>query len=248
MSYVLQSYRDGVKTIKFNRPEKKNAMCQSMYEEISNILRKDAKDDQIILTIITGVGDYFTSGNDLKSSMENGEQAMKAVKDMIDTFIEYPKLLIAVVNGKAIGIGATLPILCDIVYATENAEFDTPFVKMGLCVEGCSSYTYPLILGRSKASEVLYLNHKLTATEAHRLGLVSKVIPRLELETFINELHQYGTLPVNSLIRNKSVVMGNLKTQLKEISSREFDMLKECVNSEDFMDAVMTFMSRKSKL
>ncbi|KAG5878618.1 hypothetical protein JTB14_019521 [Gonioctena quinquepunctata] len=249
MSFLIESYRDGVKTIKFNRPDKKNAITQIMYRKLGNILNEDAKDDKIVITIITGVGDYFSSGNDLKSSLESDtETGLKTVKDMVDAFINYPKLLIAVVNGRAIGIGATLPVLCDIVYATENALFDTPFVRMGLCLEGCSSYTFPYILGRSKAAEVLYLNHKLSAQEAYQFGLVSKVIPNSQLDSFIDDLHKHGTLPVKSLVRNKALLMDNWRTHLKHSNAREFDQLKECVESDDFTNTIMEFMNRKSKL
>ncbi|CAH1155199.1 unnamed protein product [Phaedon cochleariae] len=251
MNYILQTYKDGVKTIKFNKPQRKNALSSDMYQALREILTEDAKNDKIVVTIITGTGDYFTSGNDLKSAMSNPEPKevkLKLVQDMIEAFIAYPKLLIAVVNGRAIGIGATVVALCDIVYATDDAVFEAPFVEIGLCAEGCSSYTFPYILGRSKASEVLYLGHKLSAEEALQFGLVSKIIPQAQLESFIAGLHKYGKIPVQSLIINKALVMSNWKKGLSRSNAREFKQLGECVDSEEFSNAVIAFMSRKSKL
>lgn len=250
-NYIKISYRDGVRTITFNRPEKKNALCASMYQTISRVLTEDAADDKIVVTIITGFGSYFTSGNDLKATISQGisvSDSLNVVKTMVNAFINYPKLLIAVVNGPAIGIGATMVVLCDIVYASNKAVFDTPFVKLGLCVEAASSFTFPYVLGRSKASEMLLLNYKLSAQEAYRFGLVSDVIPHSSINTFISSLHKYGKIPVKSLKINKQLIMANYKSVLCESNNREIEQLLQCVESEEFIDAATKFFNKKSKL
>lgn len=250
-SYILQSCKNHVKTIKINRPERKNAVSSEMYEEIANILNKDATDDDILITIITGVGEYFSSGNDLKSAMTGSykvEDFLAIFKKMVEAFIHYPKVLIAVVNGPAIGIGATLPALCDIIYASNKASFGTPFVRMGLTLEGASSFTFPFNLGRSKASEMIYLNHKLSAEEAYHFGLVSEVIPHSQLEQFIEKLHRHGNLPVKGIVDNKKLMMDNFKNILFECSDRESKQLQKSVTSPEFLEHTMAFIQKKSKL
>ncbi|KAJ8953202.1 hypothetical protein NQ318_003241 [Aromia moschata] len=229
-NFILIDHKDGVRTIRLNRPDKKNAMCTSMYRTLTSVLNDDAKDDKVVVTILTGCGGYFTSGNDIKTGLSEDistETRLKIVQDMVTAFIDYPKLLIAIVNGPAIGIGATMAVLCDIIYVTDKALFDLPFVKLGLCAEAASSFTFPYILGRSKASEMLYLNHQLDAREAYHFGLVSKVIPHDQLDNFINELRRYGRLPVNSVKLNKKLVMASLKAILSECNQREMEQLSE---------------------
>lgn len=251
---IIESCKNHVKTIKFNRPERKNAVNLQMYQELTNILNKDALDDNIIITIITGVGEYFSSGNDLKSAMENTRsidnitENVEIFNKMINTFINYPKILIAVVNGPAIGIGATLPTLCDIIYASNKAFFDTPFIKMGLCLEGTCSFSYPFNLGRSKASELILLNHRLSAEEAYKFGMISEVIPHTEIDNFIEKLHRHGNLPVKGVTVNKKLLMMNFKTILKESADRESEELVNCVTSSEFLENVISFLNRKSKL
>lgn len=90
---IKLSFRDGVRKILFNRPEKKNAIKREMYSRLADILNEDAKNDKIVVTIITGAGEYYSSGNDLKSSMAAGAD-FEPVRNLIQAFINYPKLLI----------------------------------------------------------------------------------------------------------------------------------------------------------
>lgn len=249
---LIFTQTNGVRLIKFNRPAKKNAINRNMYETLTRVLNEDAENDKIVVTIITGAGDYYSSGTDLMDTPKNSdnglEKRFQIVKNTVDAIINYPKLLIAVVNGPAVGIAATTAALCDIVYASDRATFDTPFVKLGLCAEGASSFTFPSILGKSKASEVLLLNHKLTAQEAYQFNFVSKVIPHNEINNFIQSLKQFGQLSPNSVKITKNLITRNFKHILKECNTVECNQLIECSQSEEFINNVMKFMSRKSKL
>lgn len=244
---LLLSLTKGVRKIVFNRPEKKNAFNPDIYRGLAEVLNTDAKNDNVVATVITGAGEYYSSGNDLKSAMLEGGTTDLA-KNLIQAFIDYPKILIAVVNGPAIGIGATSAALCDVVYASEKAWFDTPFVRLGLCAEAGSSYTFPSILGRSKASELLLLNKRLSAQEAYHFGFVSQVIPHKDLNNFIGSLDQYGSLPVNIVKINKELVMRDLRETLTKRNETEMESLKVCLESEEFAQATLSFMQRKSKL
>lgn len=252
-SEVITTLENGVRTIRINRPKTKNAFDLYVYETLSKTLTEDAENDNVVVTLITGTGDFYSSGFDIKSAMANfGSDSVKnlaPLKAMIKAFITYPKLLIAVINGPAIGIAVTSAALCDIVYASDRATFETPFVRLGLCAEGCSSYTFPRILGRSKASELLLLGKKITAREAYQFGFIADVIPHQKLNQFMDELKKLGEkLPPNSVKINKKLILDNYKDVLCECNEKESDKLVECFASEEFGNAVTQFMMRKSKL
>ncbi|VEN59135.1 unnamed protein product [Callosobruchus maculatus] len=251
MGDLIITCQKGIRLIKLNRTNKKNAMNPAMYKQITKLLKEDSSDDNIVVTIITASGDYFSSGNDLKSAMDGTvdvSERLSIVEDMVDAFISYPKPLIAVVNGPAIGIGATMVALCDVVYASDRATFSTPFVHIGLVAEGTSSYSFPFNIGRSKASEMLLLGEKVTAQEAYHFGLVAKIVPDSQLESFIQSLYKYGELPVRIVKANKKLIMQNFKDILYESNKREIQELTKCVLAEDFPEIMMRALPKKSKL
>lgn len=245
---MISTLEDGVRILRINRPKTKNAFNSVIYSTITNTLNADAKDDNVVVTILTGNGDYYSSGFDIKDAMANAHQGDSLLREMLIAFINYPKILISLVNGPAIGISVTTAALCDIVYATDKATFETPFLKLGLCAEGCSSYTFPRILGRSKASEILLLGRKITAQEAYQFGFVAQVIPHNQLNEFLNNLKQYGKLSVNCAKINKKLIMDNYRDLLHECNKRELAQLRQCTESEEFSKAILKFMSKKSKL
>lgn len=242
---ILTTLKNGVRKITFNRPQKKNALNKQMYLKLIDLLNGDAKKDDVIITIITGNGDFYSSGNDFSEA--SNETGLATVKNLVQAFIDYPKPIIAVVNGPAIGIAATSAALCDVIYCSDKAYFQTPFVKLAICAEGASSYLFPRLLGRSKASELLLLGEKLSAQEAYNFGFVSKVIPHEEIQTFTDSLYKYGSLPLNSVKVIKDLIMINLKNTLSDCNKREMLSLVECLKSDEFSQAFMNYFS-KSKL
>ncbi|KAL5015594.1 hypothetical protein ScPMuIL_007323, partial [Solemya velum] len=177
---------DGVYKITLNRPNKKNAITLEMYEELC-------------------AGDYYCSGNDLgnfanippEGITAMAEKAGEILLKFVGTFIEFPKPLIGLINGPAVGVSVTILGLFDVVYASQafrgmmctplntsespefvsEATFHTPFSALGQSPEGCSSYTFPKMMGLAKASEMLLLNKKITAVEACERSLVTAVFP-----------------------------------------------------------------------
>lgn len=124
---VVEILQGNIKIVKYNKPRRKNAIDASMYLKITNILNDAAKDENVAVTVLTGSGDYYSSGNDIISSLESKANQpdfnlISVLKDYIQAFITFPKLLIAIVNGPAIGIAATTLGLCDLVFAAENVR------------------------------------------------------------------------------------------------------------------------------
>ncbi|XP_054237526.1 enoyl-CoA delta isomerase 2 [Indicator indicator] len=253
---LLVTTKNNITKIMFNRPDKKNAINQKMYREIMKALEEAGKNDSTI-AVITGNGDYYSSGNDLNNfaNIQPGEvekmakDAAVSLKEFVGHFIDFPKPLIAVVNGPAIGISVTVLGLCDVVYASDTATFHTPFSNLGQSPEGCSSYLFPKIMGVAKANEMLLFNKKLTAAEACAQGLVTEVFPH---RTFQKEvwarLEAYASLPKNSLAVSKQLLRSLEKEKLHETNSRECEVLRERWLSDECANAIVSFFQKKSKL
>merc|ERR1712054_237347 len=127
-----------------------------MYREIMEALSFASEDPSVAVTLVTGAGNYYSSGNDLSnfSRLQNPTRTAAEAKDLlvefVGSFIDHPKPLVAGVNGPAIGIAVTTLALCDAVYASSSATFHTPFRQLGQAPEGCSSYTFPYLMGETR--------------------------------------------------------------------------------------------------
>lgn len=119
---ITEIWDENIKVIRFNKPKKKNAIDIKMYRKVTDILKEVSEDDNISVVVLTGTGDFYSSGNDLTSVDHEGYDLYSALQDFIKAFIEFPKILIAIVNGPAIGIAATTLALCDLVFAAENVS------------------------------------------------------------------------------------------------------------------------------
>ena len=182
---VLISKANGILTITFNRPDKKNAITAAMYQTMADAL-KDAECDAGVRAILfTGKQEIFTAGNDLDDFLQNPPQSTKSpVYQFIQNLSHATKPVIAAVSGLAVGIGTTLLLHCDFVYAADNARFSMPFAKLGLCPEFASSLLLPLISGYQRAAEKLMLGEAFSAQEACAMGFVNKVLPSVEVLAF----------------------------------------------------------------
>ncbi|MCI4374831.1 hypothetical protein PGIGA_G00010600 [Pangasianodon gigas] len=259
---LLVTTEDGITTIRLNRPQKKNAITVEMYREIVEALDLAGKDDSII-TVMTGSGDYYCSGNDLNNfskALERGvektaEELKELLRHYVKSYIDFPKPLAAVINGPAVGVSVTALGLFDIVYATESvsyrlitATFQTHFTQQGQSPSCCSSYTFPGIMGPTKASEMLLFNKKLTATQAYELGLVTEVFPDSSFQSEVwTRLKAYAKLPPNSLALSKQLVRKVEKDKLHAVNDTEVERLVECWISDECMQAIMSFFKAKAK-
>ena len=184
MTVDIEVSREGaVLSAAFARPQKKNAITGAMYEKLIEAFEAAERDPEIGALVLSGKGGVFTAGNDLNDFLavamhETGEfPAWRFVQKLA----EFEKPLVAAVDGLAIGVGTTLCFHCDLVYATPQARFQTPFVNLGLVPEAGSSLLAPQRFGRAKAAELLMLGEPFGAEEALRLGLVNALLPQDKL-------------------------------------------------------------------
>ncbi|CAH0398769.1 unnamed protein product [Chilo suppressalis] len=229
---VLITYGN-VKVVRYNKPKKRNALDINMYMTVSRILEEAARDDDISVVVLTGTGGIYSSGNDITAprKSEGAYDLFSALNDFIRSFINFPKILIAMVNGPAIGIAATTLPLCDLVYASENSYFYTPFTKLGIVPEGCSTFTFPRIMGERKAVEMLMFNYKMPAEEALKCGLINGVFKEEELQQKVwDRIKNVTNLRFESLIESKKLLRGPIRDKLLEINDIELRSVKYLVN------------------
>lgn len=255
--FLVTIEHDKIFKITFNRPKKLNSFNSAMYKEISAALKEAELNPEISCCVITGSGNYYSAGNDLSNYLKNPEGDLEAelvkgtqmVREFIDGFIKFPKPLIALVNGPAVGIAFTVLALFDMVIASDRATFSAPFTRLSLSPEGCSSYTFPQLMGRMKAADILLFNRKITAQEALERNLVAKVIAD---EKFAAEtakfLEEVAKIPQKSFIVSKNVLRMHERDTLLEVNRKEVEILLGQFRSGEFMTSVLEFMSRKPKL
>jgi enoyl-CoA hydratase len=186
--------RGRILTVTMNRPEVKNAANVRMHNELSRVFRDVAQDAEADVIVLTGAGDAFSAGGDIRAMQDKIADRAKWVDTVNEArgifygMLELDKPLIARVNGAAVGLGATLAVYCDIVIASDNAVFGDPHVKVGLVAGDGGALMWPLLMGFQRAKEYLLTGDTLTATQAERFGLVNHVVPAAELDARVYAL------------------------------------------------------------
>jgi len=240
-----------------NNPKKLNPMSIYIYQALGDVLKNAGKDNSIKVVLLTGSGKYFTSGNDLSAVFqtfkEHGSkdpaQLNSPFKDMIDAMIDFPKLFVVGINGPAVGIGVTMLPLADFVYCSDNATFLTPFTKLALIPEACSSYTFAKIMGYTRAKDLLIGGKKLNSNEALQCGLVTEVIPKAQFDEVLEKKVRYlASLLPESVMMSKKLIVDEERDLLHRVNERENEKLAGRWLSKEGQAVVKQFLSRKSKL
>jgi enoyl-CoA hydratase/carnithine racemase len=188
VEHVIISDAGKVRRLRLNRPEKKNALTFDMYRALAEAIERADGDPEIRVITISGVGGAFTSGNDLADFLAGRPMdADNPAIRFLAAISRAQKPLLAGVNGLAVGIGVTMLLHCDLVYACEEATFQLPFVNLGLVPEAASSLLLPRLIGHHRAAELLFLGNKFDVQTAHRLGLVNTILTRSSLEIVLQE-------------------------------------------------------------
>jgi len=252
------SFDSKIFIIRFNRPKRKNAISLDTYKEVIEALEYAKNNVKIQVVVFTGNGDHYSSGNDLSVFMDMSdeqsinsklEHAKNLLIDFVNAFIYFPKILVAAVNGPAIGIAATSLAHFDFVYGSSSCSISTPFVPLAQSPEACSSHLFPERMGHLKANEVLLLGKKLNAQEALRFGFLNDIYSDNELfEKVMSIARKLSESPPESLIQSKKLIRSHeILKNLEEINRKEVDILVSRWKSTEFMETIMKFMVSKTK-
>ncbi|MAZ44045.1 MAG: enoyl-CoA hydratase [Legionellales bacterium] len=207
---ITELLLDTVIKITLNRPSKKNAITQSMYQQLTQILREANENEKIRAVWLCGAGGDFTAGNDLSDFAKcRSAEDLDAVLSFLQFIPQFSKLLLVTLEGVAVGVGCTLLNFADFVYAETSSRFQLPFTSLGLCPEAGSTYFIPKNLGRPKAGPLLYLGQPFTSEVAKDVGLVTEIFSSKEnVEKAASELiAQLATLPAKALHLTKRCVL-----------------------------------------
>lgn len=237
----------GVATLAFNRVDKKNAITSAMYQLLADGLRDAAQDSAIRAIVITGQPGIFTAGNDVEDFLKNPPQGTDSpVAQFMEQLRVAEKPVIAAVTGMAIGIGTTLLLHCDLVYAAENARFAMPFTQLGLCPEFASSLLMPRLAGYQHAAEKLLLGEAFTAAEAQQLGLVNKVFAADELQAHVaQQAAKLVALPAASVRATKRLMKAELAAPIQAAMQAEMQDFSRMLRGPEAMEAFSAFMQKR---
>ncbi len=249
MSEHIIYHKDGaVAAIRFNRPEKKNAITSAMYQTMVDALEDAARDDAVHAVGIFG-GSDFTAGNDVGDFLAGGAHVAAPedipVVKLLRTLIKFPKPLLAGVKGVAIGIGTTMLMHCDAVVAGRSARFALPFTRLGLVPEAASSVLFPLIAGRTRASWLMLSGEQFGADEAKELGLVNRVTDDEHVDKAVSLMcGQLAELPQGALATTKRLLKARTVEMVDRAMEDELAAFDAALKSDEARAAFMKFMSK----
>ena len=249
----LQFSRQGrVLTVALNRPEQRNAVNGRLHQELSQVFTDVQRDPESDIVVLTGNGSAFCAGGDIDwmqqsvDEPEEFERTAREGKDIVFSQLDLEKPLICKLNGHATGLGASLALLCDIVMAAEEAKIGDPHVSVGLVAGDGGALIWPQIVGYAKAKKYLLTGELMTATEAERIGLVTEVMPRAQLDAAVDAMAQRLAAGATRAIR-WSKITANLP--LKALLHAHFDagIAYECLSNRtaDHAEAVKAFREKR---
>ena len=244
--YIIQSINGAVLSLSIARPKVKNALTMEMYQALADGLDRAVQDESIHVVLLTGSDGSFTSGNDL-----NDFQKLVDLDDPQNGLLQFmyklaacPKAVVAAVDGVAVGIGTTLLMHCDFVYASPQANFSLPFVSLGLCPEYASSLLLPRIVGLRKANEMLMLGRPLNAQEAVTAGLINEVQDDVLAYAQKIAKHLAGQAP-DALRQTKALLKSSKQLQLEDVIAEEIDVFKALLQGPEFAEAAAAFFEKR---
>ena len=248
MSHIESEHNGAVLRIALNRPEKKNALTGDMYEALSNLLQQAEDDAGVRVILLHGNGDAFTAGNDLEDFLRKpwkGQKVPPAVH-FIRTMAHAKKPVIAAVHGLAVGVGTTILLHCDLVYAADDARFMMPFINLGIVPEAASTVLLPTFIGRQRAAELFLLAAPLTAQRAYEMGLVNAVVPRDELlSTATAVAAQLAEKPAGAVRACKALMKRAFQTEVERALGEEVATISERLESPETKEALSAFLEKR---
>ena len=237
--------RERVATIELARTEKKNALTADMYAAMTDALAAAESDPGARAILIHGTRDCFTAGNDLKDFLAGPAGASEALR-FISALSKVEKPLVAAVGGPAVGIGTTLLLHCDLVYAAPGARFQLPFVPLGLVPEGASSLLLPLIAGYQRAAELLLLGQAFTADKALAAGIVTEIVPEEALLARARAAAAaIAALPPASVRLTKQLMKQPIAAAVAAQMAEEARLFAERLQSGEAKEAMRAFLEKR---
>jgi len=250
MGHVQTELKADVLRITIDRPEKKNALTTAMYTGLADAVEQGEANPDVRVLLLHGNGDSFTAGNDLEDFMANqwkGQgQAVPPALRFIAAVAAAKKPIVAAVHGMAVGIGVTILLHCDLVYAADNATLVMPFVNLGIVPEAGSTVLLPALVGHQRAAELLMLAAPVTAQRAYELGFVNAVVaPGALLPTALGAAQQLAEKPAAALRATKALLRKAGQGELERAMREEVQAITERLESPETREALTAFLEKR---
>lgn len=245
--FVTERIESGVQVLCLDRIDKKNAITLDMYQALADALKRAESTSDIKVTLIHGAGGDFSSGNDINEFVQIAQapEKMEVTMTFLQVLSGYTKPLIAGVEGKAVGVGATMLLHCDLVLASREARLQFPFVQLGLVPEAASSYLLPQLIGHQKAFEILMLGDFVDAQSAHEMGLVNHLCEEGEAyQVALHYAEKIAALPVEAVALSKNLLKSKTKDDVQSALLREGSIFKDRLSSSEAHQAFAAFLNR----
>ncbi|MDD5285014.1 MAG: enoyl-CoA hydratase [Desulfuromonadaceae bacterium] len=238
---------EAVLTLRINRPDKKNALNLAMYQALADGLKKGESDDTVRVILILGSEECFTSGNDLADFLNAPPTGPESpVMQFLIAISEARKPIVAAVNGMAVGVGVTMLLHCELVYAASGATFQMPFVNLGLCPEAGSTLLLPRIMGHQRAAGLLLMGETFNADKAFSLGIITEVCQDGDVEAFArSRALQLAAQPAAAVRLAKKLLKRDYADQLRETIAEEGRQFLARLKSPEAAEALQAFMQRR---
>jgi 2-(1,2-epoxy-1,2-dihydrophenyl)acetyl-CoA isomerase len=248
---------DGVGLIQLNRPEKMNAIGALTRQQLGDAIKQVERDDAVRVVVLTGAGRAFCSGADVTEMSQGGglrtpEDVGNVLRNeympMLTRLRTMPKPVIAAMNGPAVGIGASFALACDIRIAVPEAYLLEAFVNIGLAPDGGVSWLLPRLAGTGVAYEMFYTGKPLSAVDAHRLGIINRLVSADRLEAEVRELANHlVSQPRGAMAGAKRAVNHALESTFEEALEFESYLQEAQVASPEFAEGVQAFLARRAQ-
>ena len=251
--HIDVAYESNVAVLTFNRPDVLNAIAPETSQQLQGLLSKVDDDSDTSVVVLTGAGRAFCAGGDVKTMGERNEpgripdRVRPRGRHLVDTFLGVEKPLIAMVNGPAVGLGATIALLCDIVVMAQEAKIGDRHVNVGLVAGDGGAVVWPLLLGPHLAKEFLMTGRLLTGTEAAELRLVNRAVPLADLrEETLKLAHEVAALPPYAVRGTKASVNRYVRWMSETVLDASITWEKISAMSLDHQEALRAFKERRA--
>ncbi|MBP6394901.1 MAG: enoyl-CoA hydratase [Giesbergeria sp.] len=244
---ILVHTEAGVTTLTLNRVDKKNSLTSAMYSALADALEQAQADSAVRTVLLQGDVAVFSAGNDIADFLAHPPTDQSSpVYRFLRTLAAFPKPLVAAVCGPAVGIGTTMLLHCDLVYAGDNAAFSLPFVNLGLCPEAASSLLVPRLLGYHRAAEALLLGEPFMAEAALEVGLVNRVVPPTECNAIAQaQARKLAAKPLASLLATKRLMKQGLVEPVLQRLGEEGAIFARMLTEPAAREAFTAFMQKR---
>jgi enoyl-CoA hydratase/carnithine racemase len=247
MSDILQHVEAGVMTLTLNRADKKNSFTAAMYAALADALTQAATDPAVRVVVFQGHETVYSAGNDIGDFLNRPPTSPEAsVFRFLNALATFPKPLLAAVCGPAVGIGTTMLLHCDLVYAGDNAMFSMPFVNLGICPEAASTLLVPRLMGYQRAAEVLLMGDPFMAEAALEVGLVNRVVPPTEANALAQQqARRLAAKPLSSVMETKRLLKASITPAVVERMREEGAIFGRMLQEPAAKEAFSAFMEKR---